>query len=68
VGNSGKPALIIFVCGILGLLIAAIEQLSYDNGYILNLYITEAAQLPGLQIVTIIVFLLLGAVLAAITS
>lgn len=66
--GSAKPGIIILVCGILGLIIAAIEQLAYDEGYILDLYITEAAQLPGLQILTIIVFLLAGCVLAAITS
>ncbi len=67
-GNSAKPALILFVCGILGLFIAAIEQLAYENGYLLDEYITSSSMLPGLQIVTIILFLLIGGVLAAITS
>lgn len=66
--NNAVPGLIILVCGILGLLVAAIEQLAYDNSYLLDQYLTEAAQLPGLQILTIIAFLLCGCALAAISS
>lgn len=66
-GNAAKPGLIIFLMGILGLLLAFIEQLAFDNDLIFNLYL-EAAELPGLQILTIIIFLLAGGVLAAVTS
>ena len=65
--NSATPGLIILICGIMGLFLAAIEQLAYDNEFIFHLYL-EAAEMPGLQIVTIIIFLLVGGVLAAITS
>jgi len=67
IGGSAKPGLIIFVCGLLGLFLAAIEQLAYESEFIFHLYV-EAAELPGLQILTIIVFLLAGCVLAAVTS
>ena len=66
-GNSAKPGLIILICGILGLFLAAIEQIAYDNEFIFHLYV-EAAEMPGLQILTIIVFLLAGGALAAVTS
>lgn len=66
-GNSAKPGIIILICGILGLILAAIEQIAFDQEYIFHLYV-EAAELPGLQILTIIVFLLAGGALAAITS
>jgi hypothetical protein len=66
--SSAKPGIIIFVCGILGLIMAAILQLAYDSEYVITMYITEAADLPGLQIVVVILFLLIGGVLAAITS
>lgn len=66
--NSAKAGLIILVAGIMGLLIAAMQQLAYDNGYLLNEYITTAAQLIGLQIVTIVLFLLMGCALAAISQ
>ena len=65
--NSATPGLIILICGIMGLFLAAIEQLAYDNEFIFHLYL-EAAEMPGLQIITIIIFLLVGGVLAAITS
>jgi len=66
-GNSAKPGLIILICGILGLFMAAIEQLAYDSEYIFHLYV-GATELPGLQILTIILFLLAGGALAAISS
>jgi hypothetical protein len=66
--SSAKPGMILFVMGILGLFIAAIEQIAYDKGYWLTKYITDASQLPGLQIITIVVFLLGGGVLAALTA
>lgn len=66
-GSSAKPGLIIFICGILGVLLAAIEQIAFDNSYVLHLYL-EAAQVPGLQILTILVCLLAGGALAAISS
>lgn len=66
-GRSSTPGLIIFVCGILGLALAAIEQLAFENEWLLHLYV-EAAELPGLQILTVIVFLLAGGCLAALSS
>ena len=66
--NSAIPGLIILICGILGLIMAAILQVLYEEEYQIHLYITEAEQLPGLQIVVIIIFLLAGCVLAALFS
>lgn len=66
-GNAGKPGLVIFVFSILGFLVAIIEQICFDNEYLFHLYV-EAAELPGLQIVTIIAFMLGGCVLAALSS
>lgn len=65
--NSGLPALILFVFGIIGLLVAAIQQMAYDNEFILHLYL-EAAEVPGLQIITIVMFLIFGAIAAALFS
>jgi hypothetical protein len=67
-GSSAKPGLIILVCSLMGLIVAAIEQVAYDQEYLLNEYITEAAQLPGFQILTILFFMLVGGVLAALSS
>jgi hypothetical protein len=66
--SSAKPGMIILVCGLLGLIMAAIEQVAYDNEWVLTVYITDASQLPGFQIITIVLFLLIGAVIAALTS
>lgn len=65
--GSAKPGIIILICGILGLFVAAIEQLAYDNQWMLSIYF-EASEIPGLQILSIILFLLIGGVLAAISS
>lgn len=65
--GSAKPGFIILICGLLGLFVAAIQQVAFDSQYILHIYF-EAAELPGLQILTIILALLMGCVLAALTS
>lgn len=65
--SSYIPGFIILGFGILGLLIAAVQQIAYDNEYVLHLYV-EASEVPGLQVVTIVVFLLAGGILAALSS
>lgn len=65
--GSAKPGIVILICGILGLFVAAIEQLAYDNEWMLSIYF-EASEIPGMQILTIILFLLCGGVLAALSS
>lgn len=67
-GDSAKPAIIILVCGILGLILCAILQVAYDNGYLIDLYITSADELIGLQIGTILLFLLCGGAIGAISQ
>lgn len=66
--ESAKPGFIILICGILGTIISIIEQLAYDNGYLLDSYVTGSDMLVGLQVLTIIIFLLAGGVLAAISQ
>jgi len=65
--GSAKPGIIILISGILGLFVAAIEQLAFDNEWMLHIYF-EASEIPGMQILSIVLFLLVGCVLAAITS
>lgn len=65
--GSAKPGIIIFVFGILGLIVAAIEQVAHDNSWVLDIYL-EAAALPGLQIMTIVLFLICGGIVAALSS
>lgn len=65
--GSAKPGFIVLLCGILGVFVAAIEQLAYTNSWMLHIYF-EASEIPGMQILTIVLFLLIGGVLAAISS
>jgi hypothetical protein len=65
--NSAKPGVIIFLSGILGLFVSAIIQIAFDNEWIFSIYF-EAADILGLQILTIVAFMILGSVLAALTS
>ena len=65
--NSGTPALILFVFGILGLLAAAVEQIAYNQNFVITKAV-EAGELPGLQIITIVMFLIFGAIAAALYS
>lgn len=66
-GNSAKPGIIILIMGILGLILAACIQIAFDNGWVSGLWF-EAADVLGLQILTIVVFMLMGGILAAISS
>jgi hypothetical protein len=63
-----KAGFIVFVCGILGLVMAIIEQTAYTDGMLLNQYLTSSSMLIGLQVLTIIVALLVGCVIAAATQ
>lgn len=67
-GHESRAFFIIIIFGILGLLLAVIEYMLYANSYLLDLAITETSQLVALQIATIIVALLAGCVLAAVSS
>jgi hypothetical protein len=66
--NAATAGMIIFVCCILGLFIDFIEQIAYANGWMINQYITDPSMLPGLQIMTLVVWALAGAILAALIS
>lgn len=65
--NSAKPGIIVFVMLILGLIVAAVFQVAFDNEWILHLYVMES-ELPGLQIMTIVLFGLAGGIVAALSS
>lgn len=67
-GSAGNAGLLVLVFGIVGMIMAYIESVAYSSGYLLDLYLTDASQLPGLMIVTIILFLLFGGVVAAVTQ
>ena len=66
--NSAKPGFIILVCGIMGVILAALMQLAYENEWLLDLYLSSTDELLGLQIIFIILFLMIGAILGALSS
>ena len=66
--NAGVPALILFVCGIVGLVLAVIEYQLYEQGWIVSQYVTNQAELTALMGITILMWLIVGAVLAAISQ
>lgn len=67
-GSSYKAGFIVFICSIMGLLMAVIEQTAYDNGYLINQFLTSSSMVQGLEILTIVVAILVGCVIAAATQ
>lgn len=55
-------------CGLVGVLFAAIEQIMYEQGVIVDEFISGSIALPDLMAITIIIFLLVGVILAAVKS
>ena len=68
VGKSGKAALIVVGFAMLGLIICLMIQLAYEQQMIVHLYITEAAMLTALQVLILVFFIMLGIVMAALSS
>jgi hypothetical protein len=66
--NAGIPGLILFVCGIIGLILAVIEYALYTEGWIVDMYITSQAELTGLMGVTVLIWIVIGAVMAALSQ
>jgi hypothetical protein len=66
--NSGTIALMIFVSGILGLIVALAEGVMWNNNYVFPIFTTDATQLPGIQIMTIVFFILIGSVFAILAK
>ena len=68
VGKSGKAALIVVAFAMLGLIISLILEVLYEQQMIIHEYITEAAMLPALQTIIILICILLGIIMAALFS
>ena len=66
--SSGIPALILFVCGIVGLILAVIEYTLYEQEWIVSQYVTNQTELTALMGVTILLWLIVGAVFAALSQ
>lgn len=64
--NSGLPALILFVFGLVGLLVSAVVQMGFDNGFLVSPVLES--QVSSLQIMIIVMFLIFGSIAAALYS
>ena len=60
--------MILFVCGIVGLVLAVIEYQLYTQEWIVSQYVTNQAELTALMGVTILIWLIVGAVVAALSQ
>ena len=59
-----RAALFVLGCGFIGILMAALEKVLHDEGIMVDEFVTGTITLPDLMAVTIIIWILIGAVLA----
>lgn len=62
--SSARAALIVIACGSLGIMFAAIEQVLYAEGVLIDEIVSSTATLPDIMAVTIIIWLIIGVALA----
>lgn len=58
----------IMACGFIGIVFAGLEKLLYDKGVIIDEFITGSIALTDLMAITIIMWLLIGGIIAVVTS
>ena len=63
-----KPGVIVAGFGCLGIIVAVVLQYLNQNGYVIDEYLQGSITLPDLQIVVIILSMLIGVVVAVLTS
>lgn len=68
VDQDVERGLIVLFFGILGIVMAAIEQIAADNNYVINEYFGGAVSLVGVQILTIVAALLIGIIVAVVVK
>ena len=65
--NAAIPALIILASGVVGFLMAGLIYLLYVQDWIVGSYIQTSADLNAIMGVTVLIWLILGSVLAALS-
>ena len=63
-----QGVLIAMGVGFVGIILAAIEKILYDSGTIIDEFITGSITIENLMAITIIMFLLIGVILATVRS
>jgi hypothetical protein len=66
VGSNEKIFAVIVLCGIIGIIFAIIEQLLFNEGILLDEYITNTITLREVQFGTVLLWELFGIVVAAL--
>jgi hypothetical protein len=66
--NKIGPGIIVMLCGFAGVIVAFIEKTLYDNGVGVNALANMEITLTEAMTITIVVWLLVGAVVALIKS
>jgi len=56
---------IVFICGLIGVGIAAIELILFQQGILVDEYVTRSISIANVMAVTIICWLMVGGVIAA---
>jgi hypothetical protein len=66
--HAYRGPFIVLVMSFIGFILALIEQMAFENGYLVDQYVTSSSMLVGLEVLTIIVAILAGCVIAAATQ
>lgn len=67
-GSNEQVFAILLLSGIVGILLAILEQMLYEQGILINEFITGTVTLPAIQLVTILIAELFGLAIVAITQ
>jgi len=59
-----RAGVVAMFCGFVGIILAAIEKTLYDEGIVIDEFVTGSITLPDLMALTIIIWLLIGVVFA----
>jgi len=63
-----KPGIIVMFCGFAGLVLAAIEKVLYDEGVLVNDVTTLFGGLTAIMTLTVVIFLLVGTIIAMVKA
>jgi hypothetical protein len=67
-GSNEKTFAIIALCGVIGIIFAIILQVLNDQGILTSLFTDSSFTLPEVQLIVIVLWEIIGIVIAAIES
>jgi hypothetical protein len=63
-----NPGIIVMFCGFAGIILAFIEKALYDNGTIIDEFITGTITITDLMALTIIIWIIIGIIIGVAKS